>query len=326
MIALTGLTAGYVLASYFLLRNPQLLHRRERERGCRFPKCAHISHRGGAGEAYENTLAAFRRAVGLCRTEMLELDVHLTKDGVPVVLHDGGLKRVTGVHEKVAQLSYDQLPPVAAVVPLDFTPPGGSDTFTEESSTLAQRAIPRLEDVFKEFPSVAINIDIKEHDQQLVDKVAALIRRYQREHRTVWGNARDDTTRICGRASPDTGLLFSLRRVLVLLVLYYTGLLPFVPLRETHLEIPMISTLKRPDRDSATRTAVLTVLDAVLMRPALFRHLSGRGIPTYAWVLNTEEEWRRAFSCGISGVMTDYPLKLRHFLDDDENQHLLASS
>jgi len=73
MIVLTGVAAGYMLASYLLLRHPRLLHLREHQRGQRFPKCVHISHRGGAGEAYENTVAAFKRARDLCDTDMLEL-------------------------------------------------------------------------------------------------------------------------------------------------------------------------------------------------------------------------------------------------------------
>ena len=43
------------------------------------------------------------------------------------------------------------------------------------------------------------------------------------------------------RENPRIGLFFSAPRMLKLLILFYTGLLPFVPLRETHFEIPMLS-------------------------------------------------------------------------------------
>jgi glycerophosphoryl diester phosphodiesterase len=46
-----------------------------------------IAHRGGAAEGYENTIEAFRRAVGR-GAGMLELDVHLSKDQRVVVAHD----------------------------------------------------------------------------------------------------------------------------------------------------------------------------------------------------------------------------------------------
>ena len=48
----------------------------------------HISHRGGALLAPENTMAAFEQAVQRYRTDMLEIDVQLTRDGELVVAHD----------------------------------------------------------------------------------------------------------------------------------------------------------------------------------------------------------------------------------------------
>ena len=65
------LAGGYAIVSGTLLVFPQLLHRRLAGR-----KMRHGSHRGGAGEATENTLPAFRNAVR-CGSELLELDVHL---------------------------------------------------------------------------------------------------------------------------------------------------------------------------------------------------------------------------------------------------------
>ncbi|MGC4106016.1 MAG: glycerophosphodiester phosphodiesterase family protein [Thermomicrobiales bacterium] len=53
------------------------------------------AHRGASKEFPENTIAAFRRAVEL-GVPGIELDVHLSKDGVPVVLHDETVDRTTG--------------------------------------------------------------------------------------------------------------------------------------------------------------------------------------------------------------------------------------
>ncbi|NMB12546.1 MAG: glycerophosphodiester phosphodiesterase [Firmicutes bacterium] len=53
-----------------------------------------IGHRGAMGHAPENTLASFRKAIDMGAT-MLELDVHLTKDGELVVIHDHELARTT---------------------------------------------------------------------------------------------------------------------------------------------------------------------------------------------------------------------------------------
>jgi glycerophosphoryl diester phosphodiesterase len=54
-----------------------------------------IAHRGASAEKPENTLAAFRRALAL-GADGIELDVQVTRDGVPVVFHDITLRRLTG--------------------------------------------------------------------------------------------------------------------------------------------------------------------------------------------------------------------------------------
>jgi glycerophosphoryl diester phosphodiesterase len=53
-----------------------------------------IAHRGASAKAPENTLAAFQRAIAL-KADGIELDVQLSRDGVPVVFHDTNLLRLT---------------------------------------------------------------------------------------------------------------------------------------------------------------------------------------------------------------------------------------
>ncbi|MFT4552426.1 MAG: glycerophosphoryl diester phosphodiesterase [Chlamydiales bacterium] len=55
-----------------------------------------IAHRGGANEAPENTLSAFRKAVDF-GVDFLEMDVRLSKDQVPMVFHDKNLFRTTNM-------------------------------------------------------------------------------------------------------------------------------------------------------------------------------------------------------------------------------------
>ncbi|HEU0163481.1 MAG TPA: glycerophosphodiester phosphodiesterase family protein [Thermomicrobiales bacterium] len=53
-----------------------------------------IAHRGGATTTPENTIASFTNALAL-GADVIELDIHLSKDGVPVVIHDHTLERTT---------------------------------------------------------------------------------------------------------------------------------------------------------------------------------------------------------------------------------------
>lgn len=67
-----------------------------------------VAHRGASHEAPENTLAAFRRAWQL-GVECVELDVRLSRDGVPVVIHDEDTERTTGQAGKVAEQTHAEL-------------------------------------------------------------------------------------------------------------------------------------------------------------------------------------------------------------------------
>ena len=66
------------------------------------------AHRGASAEAPENTLAAFCRAMAV-GADGIELDVHLSRDGVPVVIHDATLERTTTGTGRVAARSVSDL-------------------------------------------------------------------------------------------------------------------------------------------------------------------------------------------------------------------------
>lgn len=67
-----------------------------------------IAHRGASHDAPENTLAAFR--LGWDQgADAVELDVHLSKDGQIVVLHDKDTKRTAGVDRPVVAQTLDEL-------------------------------------------------------------------------------------------------------------------------------------------------------------------------------------------------------------------------
>ena len=67
-----------------------------------------IGHRGACGLAPENTVASFRKAAEL-GVRWVEFDVHLSADGVPVVIHDDTVNRTTSGRGKVAKLGLAEL-------------------------------------------------------------------------------------------------------------------------------------------------------------------------------------------------------------------------
>lgn len=101
------LCAAAVLAVLYLLAiMPRILRRPDTS----LFKKVYFAHRGlhdNEGEAPENSMAAFQKAVeaGLG----MELDVQVTKDGVPVIFHDFTLERICGVEGKVVDHTYEEL-------------------------------------------------------------------------------------------------------------------------------------------------------------------------------------------------------------------------
>lgn len=69
-----------------------------------------IGHRGAMAYAPENTLESFREAHRRGAT-WVEIDVKLTADGVPIVMHDSSLKRTTGVDRLASEMRASELPP-----------------------------------------------------------------------------------------------------------------------------------------------------------------------------------------------------------------------
>jgi len=81
-----------------------------------------IAHRGSSGERPENTLPAFERAIEQ-EADMIETDLHLSRDGVVVIHHDANLKRL-GVageirdHTAAELFAMDAAPGTTEVLPL----------------------------------------------------------------------------------------------------------------------------------------------------------------------------------------------------------------
>jgi glycerophosphoryl diester phosphodiesterase len=70
----------------------------------KFPRVNVIAHRGASGDAPENTVAAFELALEQ-GADGIEFDVHLTRDNVPVVIHDARLERTTAGRGRVSDLT-----------------------------------------------------------------------------------------------------------------------------------------------------------------------------------------------------------------------------
>ncbi|MGQ0571848.1 MAG: glycerophosphodiester phosphodiesterase [Armatimonadota bacterium] len=161
-----------------------------------------IAHRGASGEAPENTLAAYRRALDL-GVDAVELDVHLSADGEPVVIHDPLLDRTTDGHGLVKDHTAEALHRLDA---------GGwfGARFTGERIPLLAEALDLLR-------PVRVLIEIKNcpiYYPGIAARVAAVVRNVG--HRAVTVSSFDHPVLLeMNAAAPDieTAVLYSARPV-----------------------------------------------------------------------------------------------------------------
>ncbi|HET7286896.1 MAG TPA: glycerophosphodiester phosphodiesterase family protein [Pyrinomonadaceae bacterium] len=102
-----------------------------------------IGHRGAAAVAPENTMAAFREAIAV-GADGIEFDVRLTRDGVPVVIHDNNLFRTSGVAARVADLEWSEISKIDV---------GSMFAIFKDlpSGTFANERVPSLRELFELF-------------------------------------------------------------------------------------------------------------------------------------------------------------------------------
>ncbi|XP_051522544.1 lysophospholipase D GDPD3-like [Myxocyprinus asiaticus] len=294
----------YVVCSLYLLHNPYILHKKKHLGFY----CKHISHRGGSGEKIENTIEAFTHAVEV-GTEMLEMDCHLTLDGYVVVSHDDNLLRQTGYDKTLSSLRFQDLPCYEEKLEVTF--------YVGHYSSGKDRRFALLEDVFKKFPNMPMAIEIKQNNELLIKKVCNLVKQYGREGITVWAAEDSDIMAKCKKQNPSMPYMFTLKRGLLLLLLFYTGLLPFVPLGESILMFYLPRIINRtyiPEESFLKTRFAVSLLQKLTMRKSLFEHLIKRGLQVQLFVCNEESDMEAAFAIGATGVLTDYPTLLSNYI------------
>ncbi|XP_060029001.1 lysophospholipase D GDPD3 isoform X2 [Erinaceus europaeus] len=213
---------SYALLSILFLRRPRLLHAPPAP--AFRPRLA--AHRSGSGERLENTMEALENSMAQ-RADLIELDCHLTRDRVVVVSHDENLSRQSGVNRDVGSLDFEELPLYKEELEVYFSP--------GQFAHGTDRHMVRLVDMFQRFPRVPMVVEIKGENEELIHKVADLVRHFDRSEITIWASEKSSVMKKCKAANPEMPTSLTVSRVVWVLLLYYLGLLPFVPIPEKFL-------------------------------------------------------------------------------------------
>jgi len=247
-----------------------------------------IGHRGCAGEVPENTLESF--AAGLeAGAAILETDAHLTRDGVPVLIHDDEVSRVCDGSGRVTAMTLDELKR------LDF----GYGFTTDDGRSHPQRGrgvrIATLAEALKALPDARFNVELKEDVEGLVERTVEVVRQAGREQTTLLTSGED-------------GLMRRLRDHLAAIGSKLAqgasagDVLAFV----------------RTALDGTTAPAgpmALQVPESFGNRPlvteAFVAHAHRYGIHVHVWTINDRDEMHRLLDLGVDGLVTDFPGRMR---------------
>ena len=122
------------------------------------------AHRGFAAQAPENTLSAIRRAIDI-QADYTEIDVHQTRDGVVVLLHDRDFRRVAGDSRRLDQLSFEEA--------------RGIDVGSWFAAEFANEKVPTLEEAIQLCrDKIRVNIELKVFGsgEALAEAVSRIVR------------------------------------------------------------------------------------------------------------------------------------------------------
>lgn len=253
------------------------------------PRPAHVSHRGGAKLEPENTLRAFTRAVTEFRTDVLELDVHLTRDGVLVVHHDATVDRCTDGEGPLAGFSLSELQRLDAG--FHFTLDGA---FARRGQGVR---IPTLREVLTALPEVRVNLEVKPDVPGVEVALADELRALGAVPRLCVGSELDVVAHRLLTALPEACHFFP-RDALTAFVLGALGGDDAPPDPRFHV---------------ADMPAEYEGLP--LITPDLVRIAHESGLSILVWTIDDEAQMHALLDAGVDGVMTDRPDVLRRVLD-----------
>lgn len=240
-----------------------------------------IAHRCGKRILPENTLFACREVFQKNLADLLEMDVHLTKDSRLVVIHDSSVDRTTNGKGKVAELNYEEIKNLDA-----------GYTFTEDGLTFPYRgkgiSILELEEFFKELPNAKYYIEIKVKDPLAAELFIGLINKYQMQERVYIGSVRDEVNENLRKLSNHkipvfSGLIHSSKWYLA----YLLGI-----------------------RGIVNPPEVLAIPDMPRMLPVtadFMKAVRQQNMKLHIFTINDKERIRRFKAIGLDGVMTDNP-------------------
>lgn len=238
-----------------------------------------FAHRGFSGIAPENTLIAFEKAIEVGVTG-IELDVHLSKDGEVVVIHDERVNRTTNGQGLVVRHTLSELKKLDA----------GSWLRDEYRGV----KIPTLQEVLEllQGQSLQVNIELKTgviDYEGLLEKVLDLVQHYGNPRETIYSSFNH----------------YSLKKLKILDSSARIGCL-------------FVAGIYEPWKYVKEMKAEAIHLVKYNVRPQLVQECHKLGIKVNTYTVDEEDMMRKMLQYGVDGIFTNWPDRLLAILESLE--------
>lgn len=239
-----------------------------------------IAHRGASGQAPENTMAAFRRAVEL-GARHIETDLRLTDDARVVAMHDSSLRRTTGLPMRVSSKTLEEIRKLSA-----------GRWFAPRSRKFRRERVPTLEEVlrFGAAKHVVFYLELKTFPGRgLEEVVVGAIQKVKAARRVVVISFHEAALRRVKELDPSISI----------------GVLDNKVPREVILRAFAFG-------------AGQVLARAERLTPRLVGEIREGGLKVIAWTVNDPRRMQELIRAGIDGIITDYPERLEKVIAEIE--------
>ncbi|MGI6467063.1 MAG: glycerophosphodiester phosphodiesterase [Sphaerochaetaceae bacterium] len=246
-----------------------------------------VAHRGDSHNFPENTIEAFGSAVEM-KVDVIETDVHLSKDGHIVIWHDETLDRNTDGSGRIEDFTLKELKKLDAGY--TFSPDGGKTfPFRKKGVKLAT-----LDEALNAFPNQRFNVDLKSKEKEIVGVFEKVVVKNNSIDKVLCASFHLKNLNMMRKLNPN--ILTSLTTIEVVSYLLKQKL-SLLPKKEKLLR-PLV--FQVPVRQWGIEVITKKFVDDL--------HKIGSVIQV--WTINDEKEMRRLFELGVDSVMTDDPATL----------------
>jgi glycerophosphoryl diester phosphodiesterase len=241
-----------------------------------------IGHRGASAYHPENTMSAFRAAYEM-GAEMIELDVTLSKDGIPVVIHDETLDRTTTGQGSVSDHTLEELKTLDA-----------GSWFSDEH---AGEPIPTLEEVL-EFAKGKISVNIEIKTEAVTDE--------------AWGGIEQKAWELVKKYEMEDYVLFS--------SFDYRAI---AHLKKINVDIAAALLYEKQQSGNRTPSELVEGYSADAFNCSYrqfskrwAKEASEAGFPVFVYTVNSERLMRKMIKRGASGIFSDKPDVLKKIVEN----------